>query len=220
MNKRVKKGVIGVLIFIILIVSLVLISPQLLYSTAIGQKIAMKMEGDQVADFYFKEKQTTKDTLYMKGVIYSNTLSDIKDILDENPQVTTIVMVDVPGSLDDEINLVASQEIRKRKINTYLPEDGMVASGGTDMFLAGAKREMHPTAKLGVHSWSDGEKGGDQYPKEHPDHIKYLEYYKEMQIPTDFYWYTLKAAPAEDIHWMTQDEIKEYKVTTGDRSTF
>lgn len=214
MKKIVKRGVVGIVVFITFIVVLVFIFPQLLYSTAIGQRIAMKMEGGQVADFYFKENQTHKDTLYMKGVIYSNTLDEIKDILDQNPQVTTLVMVNVPGSIDDEINLVASQEIRKRKINTYLPEDGMVASGGTDMFLAGTKRMAHSTAKLGVHSWSDGTKGGDQYPKDHPDHTKYLTYYKDMQIPTDFYWYTLKAAPAEDIHWMTPDEIKKYKITT------
>ena len=106
--------------------------------------------------------------------------------------------------------------IRKRKINTYLPENGMVASGGTDMFLAGTKRGVHPTARLGVHSWSDGEKGGDQYPEDHPDHKKYLEYYKEMKIPTDFYWYTLKAAPAEGIHWMTPSEIEKYQIITHD----
>ena len=218
MKKIIKRSLLGLLILGIVVVGIVFIFPQVLYSSAFGQKILMKMEGDQVAEFYFKENQTNKDTLFMEGVIYSNTLVDIKRVLDKNPQVTTITMINVPGSIDDEINLVASQEIRKRGINTYIPKDGMVASGGTDMFLAGTKRQAHATAKLGVHSWSDGEKGGDEYAKDHPDHTKYLKYYKEMQIPVDFYWYTLKAAPANDIHWMTPNEISEYGVVTNKTS--
>ena len=215
MKKVLKRGVIGFFIFAILGVSIIYFFPQVLYSSAFGQKILMKMEGDQVAEFYFNENQTNKDTLYMKGIIYSNTLVDIKKVLDKNPQVTTIAMLNVGGSIDDEINLVASQEIRKRNINTYLPKGSMVASGGTDMFLAGKERQIHPTAKLGVHSWSDGEKGGDEYPKEDAEHAKYLEYYKEMQIPVDFYWYRLKAAPATNIHWMTTQEIQQYQIVTN-----
>jgi Zn-dependent M28 family amino/carboxypeptidase len=29
-----------------------------------GQNILLKVEGDQVAEFYFKESQTAKDTIY------------------------------------------------------------------------------------------------------------------------------------------------------------
>lgn len=218
MKKNLKKGVIGLLIFLIVIIGLIYFFPQLLYSTTLGQKVLMRMEGEQVATFYFKENQMNKDTLYMKGVIYSNTLDDIKTVLDRNPQITTLTMVEVGGSIDDEVNLIASQEIRKRNINTYLPKNGMVASGGTDMFLAGKNRAVHPTAKLGVHSWSDGEKGGNEYPKDHEDHSKYLEYYEQMQIPAEFYWYTLEAAPAEGIHWMTPEEVVMYHVVTNTSS--
>ena len=61
--------------------------------------------------------------------------------------------------LYDDVNLLASREIRNRGIATHIAKDGMVASGGTDMFLAGAKRTIEIGAKLGVHSWGDGEKG-------------------------------------------------------------
>ena len=218
MKKILKRGVIGLFTFVILGLGIIYFFPEVLYSSAFGQRILMKMEGEQVADFYFKEHQTRKDTLYMKGVIYSNTLKDIKDVLDANPQVTTLVMEEVAGSIDDEINLVASQEIRKRNINTYLPENGMVASGGTDMFLAGKERQIHPTAKLGVHSWSGGDQVALDFPRDHEEHQKYLDYYIEMNIPTDFYWYTLEAAPADDIHWMTPEEIVEYKIVTNTQS--
>ncbi|KAB1153921.1 M28 family peptidase [Tenacibaculum aiptasiae] len=216
--RKLKKLFIGLLTVLIIGIGLLYFFPQLIFGSTFGQKLLLKLSDESVAEFYFKEGQKTKDTLYMKGIIYGNTLEDIKNVLDKNPQVTTIAMEDVGGSIDDEVNLVASQEIRKRKINTYLPENSMVASGGTDMFLAGTKRNAHPSAKLGVHSWSDGSKGGDKYPKEDPSHKKYLDYYKEMDIPTDFYWYTLQAAPAESIHWMKPDEIKKYKVLTNDLS--
>jgi hypothetical protein len=35
-----------------------------------------------------------------------------------------------------------------------------------------------------------------------------------MGIPADFYWYTLEAASAENIHWMTAQEIAQYDILT------
>lgn len=190
--------------------------PNFLFDFPLGQKIMLRLEGAHVAQFYFKENQTAKDTVYMKGVIYSGTLDDFKEVFGQNPEITTLVMEDVPGSIDDEVNLKASAQIRKNGIDTYVPENGIIASGGTDMFLAGTKRKVHPTAKLGVHSWGSdpGEPDALELPKDHDEHQKYLDYYKEMDIPTGFYWYTLEAAPADDIHWMTEDEIKKYRVET------
>lgn len=142
-----KKLIIGLVIFLTIGVITFFVFPQVYFSTSFGQRIMMKVMGEQTAEFHFNPASKTKDSLFMKGVIYSNTLEDIKGVLDENPQVTTLVMQEVPGSIDDEINLLASREIRKRNINTYIPKDGMVASGGTDMFLAGALRNAHKSAK-------------------------------------------------------------------------
>jgi len=124
------------------------------------------------------------------------------------------VMQNVPGSIDDEINLLASREIRKHGIATHIPADGMVASGGTDMFLAGIKRTIEPGAKIGVHSWGGGEQAATDYDRDHQVHVQYLNYYKEMNIDTDFYWYTLDAAPADDIHWMSEQDIAKYNIVT------
>lgn len=212
MKKIIKHSLIGLFLIGVLSVGVIYFFPDILYSSALGQRLLLQMEGDQAAEFYFKKSQKTKDTVYMKGVIYDNTLNDIKDIFNRNPEITTLVMEDVPGSINDEINLRASREIRTRQINTYLPKNGMVASGGTDMFLAGKERQVHPTAKLGVHSWSGGDKAALDYPKDDVAHKIYLDYYKEMEIPEDFYWYTLEAAPAHDIHWMTTNEIEQYQI--------
>ena len=188
--------------------------PEFFFDYAWGQRIFLKLEGEDVAHLYYQDDQQRGDSIYMKGVIYSNTLNDITEAFDANPQITTLIMVDVPGSIDDEINLQASLEIRKRHINTYVPDNGMIASGGTDMFLAGERRAIHSTAKVGVHSWGGGDTIALEYPRDHKEHKKYLDYYRRINIPTKFYWYTLEAAPAEDIHWMTIQEITTYNVVT------
>tara|TARA_B110001452_G_scaffold263375_1_gene264733 strand:+ start:617 stop:1231 length:615 start_codon:yes stop_codon:yes gene_type:complete len=176
------------------------------------QEFILWSENEQGAKFTFKDGNVNSDTVYMNGVIYGNTLDDLQELFKRHPQVKHIVMVNVPGSMDDEINLLASREIRAHGVTTHIPADGMVASGGTDMFLAGVSRTIESGAKLGVHSWSDGEKEALEYPKTHQEHDKYIEYYKEIGIPTSFYWYTLDAAPANDIHWMTPQEIATFEI--------
>ncbi|MGB0849002.1 MAG: hypothetical protein ACPGSM_19870, partial [Thiolinea sp.] len=128
---------------------------------------------------------------------------------------TTIEMHDVPGSADDDANLIASRIIRTRGINTHVPADGIIASGGVDFYLAGLQRTLVDGAKIGVHSWADGDgRAGSDYPANDPEHKKYLDYYTEMGIPLEFYWFTLTAAPPEEIHNMTAAEITRYGVTT------
>ena len=90
----------------------------------------------------------------------------------------------------------------------------MIASGGTDFFLAGKHREVAEGAKIGVHSWAGGTKAATDLPKRHKAHKKYLNYYNQVNIPEDFYWYTLDAAPAESIHNMTEEEIMKYRIRT------
>ena len=171
---------------------------------------------EQAANFTFKDNDTSSTTVYMNGVIGADTLAVMQTLFSTYPQIKTLVMQNVPGSMDDDINLLASMEIRNRGINTHIPADGMVASGGTDMFLAGVKRTIATGAKIGVHSWDDGSgKVALDYPREHQAHVIYLDYYNAIGITTDFYWYTLEAAPAESNHWMTAEEMVLYGVLTN-----
>lgn len=155
------------------------------------------------------------NTAVMVGVIDSDIVDDLEQLLENNPQLKTIVMQDVEGSVDDEANLIAARIVRQRKLNTLVPSNGVIASGGTDFFLAGVNRTVQPGAEIGVHSWAgDGIEDAAQLPRTHPQHAEYLNYYKEMGIPSEFYWFTLKAAPSYDIHWMTEAQIKQYKITS------
>lgn len=152
------------------------------------------------------------DVAYMNGVIGSSTPAAILELLYKHPNVHTIEMQLVPGSIDDVSNLRAATYIHEKGINTEVNATSYIASGGTDFFLAGKKRTIAKGAKIGVHSWggATGEEGID-VPKDDPEHQKYLDYYKMVGTPADFYWYTLEAASASDIHIMTEKELKQYQ---------
>ena len=155
------------------------------------------------------------DKAIMTGVIEKSAIQSVKDLIKNHPEVKTIVMKNVPGSMDDVSNLEASRLVREAGLNTHVPADGMIASGGTDFFCAGVNRRADEGAEIGVHSWwSEGVTDASTLSKDHPEHQKYIDYYNEMSIPTAFYWFTIQAAPAESIYNMTRDELVKYKLVT------
>lgn len=155
------------------------------------------------------------DRAMMSGVIAADTPARVLRLIFEAPRVRIIEMRHVPGSIDDEANLRAARYIRQFGFTTLIRSDGMIASGGTDFFLAGVERYIEPGARLGIHSWGGPGYQGKDVPRDDPQHRLYLDFYAEMGIPAAFYWRTLEAAPAEDIHWMTEDELNTYQCRTG-----
>ena len=68
---------------------------------------------------------------------------------------------------------------------------------------------------IGVHSWADsGAATGDTLDRDAEDHRIYLDYYRALGIDQEFYWFTLQAAPADDMHWMTESEMAKFSVYT------
>ncbi|MEM7152058.1 MAG: hypothetical protein AAF799_04410 [Myxococcota bacterium] len=156
-------------------------------------------------------------TATLEGTLGSVTYRQVDAIIEQRPEVDTLVMQDVPGSINDEVNVQTGRLIREAGWGTFVPADGQIASGGVDLFCAGFERSIEPGAMLGVHSWSDGVMDGADYPQDHPAHESQLAYFIEMlgdPLGPDFYWFTLAAAPAEDIHWMTDDEIATHQLLT------
>lgn len=158
------------------------------------------------------------DKLYMTGLISHLTPDQLKKIIDENPQIKTIVLEHINGSLDDDSNFPMGKYVREKGLNTYLKSDSKVSSGGTDFFLSGVNRTMEEGAYIGVHSWEGMGEGGiveaKNIPKEDLQHRANAEYVNYMLGSEDFYWYTIYAAPADGMHQMTKDEILKYKVAT------
>ena len=157
------------------------------------------------------------DLLFVMGVINDGSDAAMIELLNRSPDVRTVVLTLVPGSMNDEINVALGRKLRSAGMTMYLPARGMVASGGTDLLISGSRRIVEPGAKVGVHSWGAFWRGGDKLPRDDPRHGLYLDYYREMNVPEEFYWFTLDAAPPEDIHWMTEAEIERYRISMAPR---
>ena len=150
------------------------------------------------------------DTARIEGVLTTRFPADVLRLLFEHPEVKTLELSYILGSLDDDANLRACRYIRRHGLDTHVPRGGLVASGGTDLFLAGRHRTCGERAMVGVHTWSWMGDDGDQLPRDHEEHRPYLEFYDEMGIPEAFYWFTLSSASADEVHWMTLPELREY----------
>jgi hypothetical protein len=157
-----------------------------------------------------------REFLLMEGTINSDTPDQLNAILGAEPQVRTIVLLQCLGSSDDEANFPMAREVRERGLNTHLTSDSEIYSGCVDFFLAGNMRSMEPGARIGVHSWydDDDEMDGAEYPRNSPDHELNRRYVEDMLGSDAFYWFTLDAAPADGMHYMTEDEIARFGLLT------
>lgn len=131
-------------------------------------------------------------------------------MLAAHPGISTLEMVECPGTDDDTANLALGRLIRARGIATHVPANGSVRSGAVELFLAGAMRRIDDGAEFAVHSWrdSDGREAGDFAADAAPNRA-YLDYYREMGLaqPQAFYAMT-NAVPNADARWMTASEMR------------
>lgn len=162
-------------------------------------------------------------TLYISGTLNAQTYDEVKKIIDTHPQLHTVVLQEIDGSIDDDINLETGLLIHRAGLRTYVPKDGVIESGAVDLFCAGKQRIAERGAHVGVHAWeeyddSDGDEtvfaSGDNVSKDSPEHDMYLDYFREVGCPESFYWFTLQAASADGMHIMTEKELVEQGVVT------
>lgn len=171
-------------------------------------------------DFEKVSLKVEKNKVYMNGVIATSTPDLFKKVFSENTQINTLIMEKVDGSVDDEANLKLAKWIAKKGLTFVLYKDGDIASGGTDFFLAGKKRIVYQGAKVGVHSWAEEGNGktAKDYPRDSKVHQSYIDYYKAIgwsdKNAKKFYFFTIDSATAKNIHYMTDEEIVDYKITT------
>lgn len=154
----------------------------------------------------------------MNGSIEGSVLEDFNALVAANPAINRINMIEVPGA-DDDINSQLASRVFYKAMHIHIVDDGLVASGGVDFFLAGAVRTKGSNSKIGVHSW-DGPNGvqATDFPVGHEQHLPYIDYYVSTSFTQEeaenFYYFTINAAPASSIHWMAEDELKQYRILT------
>lgn len=152
--------------------------------------------------------------IYAYGDIDSDVIPRFLDVYNDNPEAEVLVLEMVGGSVDDEVNLKFSQMIRDLGLSTHVPSNGLVASGGTDLFLAGSHRTLEPGACVGVHAWATDDYEANDIARDDPVHQEYLRYFRKMGINEYFYWFTLAAASAQDMHWMSAQDVNRFSMTT------
>lgn len=133
------------------------------------------------------------------------------------------------GSTDDDINMYTGLLIREKAMNTLIdtssPDGATVASGGTDLFSAGVKRQVKlntpdetlaNTNVIGVHSWSTDDKEATEIPYTDEAHIKQATYFNQMlgDKGVSFYIFSIKSAPASSIYYVTNAESELYNLVT------
>jgi hypothetical protein len=152
------------------------------------------------------------DKAYVNGILGKTFYKILVKFTDENPKVKDFVLENVPGSANDEWNVKSCLLIHKNGINTELLSTSEIASGGVDLFISGNSRVIADGAKIGVHSWREGKKEGIDFPRDSEKHDLFIDFFSTIEMDTAFYWYTLVAAPANDIHWMSASEIEKYQL--------
>lgn len=158
-------------------------------------------------------------TVLMDGVINQHSLDNFNKLYRKFPSIKRIEIKECEGSMDDETNLQLSKRVNSLNIDTHLQDNGLIASGGVDFFLAGIKRTRGSNVTVGVHSWSDGNSvQATDFPVGHANHLPYINYYVSIgftqQLAEDFYYFTINAAVASEIHNMTESEIQTYTIFT------
>ena len=154
----------------------------------------------------------------MNGTIGKTSLSDFNKLNNAFANVNTIYIRNCDGSSDDDVNLELSEKVHKKRINIHLMDNAEIASGGVDFFIAGTQRTRGLNTYIGVHSWSRLFKTATDFPRGHKYHLPYIDYYVmvgfSQEQAEDFYYFTIYAADANSIHWMTEDEISKHNLIT------
>ena len=153
-------------------------------------------------------------TVRMAGDVTSATPRQFAAMLAAFPGLRRLEMVDCPGSLDEEANLILARAIRRAGMETIVPAGGSIRSGAVELWLAGTVRRAAPDAEFGVHSWADeyGREAND-YPASDPVHAEYLGYYREMGLDAakarEFYALT-NATPFDDVRYLTRGDMARF----------
>ncbi len=157
------------------------------------------------------------ETVIIEGLIDSDIPDYWDNYITAYPNTNRMIMGDCPGSVDDEANWAAAKMIRDHGLTIHLPSEAIIASGAVDLYLSGTSRTRDVGSQIGVHAWSDG--AGNEatdYPVGHEEHEGAINYYVDMGFSQEdaesFYYFTINAASADDIHWMSDEEIEEYKL--------
>jgi len=153
----------------------------------------------------------------LDGTIDSNSFSQFNQMLNEHPDIEIILFDEAPGSVDDDVNVQIGRRISDLRLDTHIIDNGIIASGALNLFLAGRERTRGFNTSIGVQAWadSDGNEASD-FPENSSVHNFYINYYLNIglrsQLANDFYFFTINAADSNNLYFMDENEIEFYEI--------
>lgn len=154
---------------------------------------------------------------YAYGSTDADSFDDVRRQLDENPQLETIVLKNVPGTTHLYENTRIAQMIRARGLDTHLESGSFIASGGVDLFLAGKERTMECGALIGVHSWQDQEGQSPRTLGHDPIEDRMEDFHQSLEVDPDFYGFARDAAPHSALYFLNRDDLERFDLLTDGR---
>ena len=135
-------------------------------------------------------------------------------MLAAHPGITTLELVECPGTEDDRANLRLGRMIRARGLATHVPEGGSVRSGAVELFLAGVHHRAERGAEFAVHAWAD-EDGREpkDYAADAPENRAYIDYYREMgmsAIEARAFYDMTNAVPNASARWLSAAQMGQW----------
>lgn len=135
-------------------------------------------------------------------------------MLRDHPGITTLELVECPGTEDDRANLKLGRMIRAAGLATHVPTGGSVRSGAVELLLAGKDRRIDDGAEFAVHAWiADDGREAHQFAANSPEHAGYLAYYREMGMADSqaraFYAMT-NSVGFDEAKWLDAAEMRRW----------
>lgn len=153
--------------------------------------------------------------LHLDGDLNSGSYTRIKGVLERNSAIDTLVFHTMPGSTDEERVLELGRFLHTEGYHTALTSESRIASGATHLFLAGVVRSAPPSAHIGVHAWRQNNgTEAQKLHKKHPMHDLYLSYYQDIEMPEEFYWFSIEAASPSEVYFLTEEDIERFGILT------
>lgn len=93
------------------------------------------------------------DEAFLSGDLGTKAYAQIKDLIENHPNVKTLVLTSISGSVNDAVNMHTGRLVHEAKLNTKVLANSDIASSAVDLFCAGENRIVEKGAKIGIHSW-------------------------------------------------------------------
>jgi hypothetical protein len=173
------------------------------------------------------------DRIIVRGTLGPTTPERLQAALEDNPDARTLVMTNVPGTVDAVQSDQAARTIRRANLGTCVPDNGFISSGAVEFFLGGSVRQIAPSNQgVVVHGWiteqclptgvcpetpdAEGCIRGAELPMDDPMHEPFLDVYRDLGLPTELYfWIFDQATSFCEPHYMTPADLETFSFETS-----